>query len=423
MASHAPSLYAATANQFPQQSPLAGDTWADVVVVGGGLTGLSTALAAAEAGHKVVLLEAQRIGWGASGRNGGQLIPGLRKGAVELVAMFGEEKARDLLTLANSAGGKVRDLIAHHAIQCDLRDGHFYAAVKPSHLRHMEEEHRLLERLLGYEGGSMVAKGEVADHVATDAYVGGYYDRNGGHIHPLNYALGLAQAAVDAGVHIHEQTAALEMDHGRPVRVKTERGTVYASHGVLACDAFMYSIEPKLARMTMPVANYQVATEVLGHDRIAQMFPSGAAVADSRFVLNYYRPSGDHRLIFSGGEKYTPTPPADIEAFVRPHLESVFPQLRGVGVDFAWGGIVGVTMNRLPQFGRIGNSYYAHGWSGHGLMLTTLAGDMIVQAMHGGAANFDLFASLPAKPFPGGRLLRYPLYVAAMLSFALRDRL
>lgn len=423
MAAHAPSLYAATANSFPDLPPLTADTWADVVVIGGGLTGLSAALAAAETGRKVVLLEANRIGWGASGRNGGQMIPGLRKGAVELAAMFGEGKARELLSLANSAGSRVRERIAKHNIRCDLRDGHFYAAVKPSHLRHMEEEMALLERWFGDQNGEMVGKGSVADLVATDAYVGGYYDRNGGHIHPLNYALGLAQAALDAGVHIHENSAVLEMDHGRPVRARTEQGTVFASHGVLACDALMQSVEPKLARMTMPVANYQVATEVLGPDRIAQLFPSGTAVADSRFVLNYYRPSGDHRLIFSGGEKYTPTPPRDVEAFVRPHLEQVFPQLRGVGIDYSWGGIVGVTMNRLPQFGRIGNSYYAHGWSGHGLLLTTLAGEVISQAMHGGAANFDLLASIPSRPFPGGRLLRHPLYVAGMLWFALRDRL
>lgn len=423
MEPHAPSLYAATANDFPELAPLQGDTWADVVVVGGGLTGLSAALAAAERGQKVVLLEAKRVGWGASGRNGGQMIPGLRKGAVELTKMLGEDKARDLLTLANSAGERVRGRIAKHNIQCDLRNGHFHAAVKPSHLREMEEELAALERLLGDQDGEMVGKGGVADHVATDAYVGGYYDRSGGHIHPLNYALGLAQAALDAGVYIHEQTPVVTMDHGSPVRAITESGTVYASHAVLACDAFMYSIEPKLARMTMPVANYQVATEVLGPERIAELFPSGAAVADSRFVLNYYRPSNDHRLIFSGGEKYTPAPPADIEAFVRPHLEGIFPLLNGVGVDYAWGGIVGVTMNRLPHFGRIGKSFYAHGWSGHGLLLTTLAGELMAEAMHGSAVGFDRFAALPTRPFPGGRLLRNPLYVAGMLWFALKDRL
>lgn len=423
MTAHAPSLYAATANPFPPQPALSGDRLTDVVVIGGGFAGLSAALHAAEAGFKVVLLEANRIGWGASGRNGGQMIPGLRWSAPDLVDRFGEERARQLLGVAYEAVARVRGRIAVHGIECDHRVGHFQAAAKPSHLENMRRELATLERLIDYEGADVVERADVGHYVASDRYHGGLYDRNGGHLHPLNYALGLAKAALAAGVEIHESTPVLTVDHGTPVRAETGRGTVTAKHAVLACDAFMESISPDLARMTMPVANYNVATERLGEERMKALFPTGAAVSDSKFVLNYYRPSADHRLIFGGGEKYSPRPPDDVAGFVRPYLESVFPQLKGVKIDYAWGGLVGVTMNRLPHFGRIGNSFYAHGWSGHGVLMTTLAGELIADAMRGTAERFDLFASLPNKPFPGGPLLRHPLYVAGMLWFALKDRL
>lgn len=423
MTAHAPSLYAATANPFPPQPRLSGDVDADVVVVGGGFAGLSAALNTAEAGFKVILLESERIGWGASGRNGGQMIPGLRWSATEIAKRFGDDRARQLLKVANDAASRVRGRIALHGIDCDHRAGHFFAAAKPRDLGEMREELAALERLVDYESAEIVERQDVAKHVASDLYFGGFFDRNGGHLHPLNYALGLAKAALDAGVTIHESTAALAVDHGSPIRVTTERGTVTARFAVLACDAFMGELVPDLGRMTMPVANYNVATEPLGEERIRALFPTGAAVSDSKFVLNYYRPSADHRLIFGGGEKYSPTPPRDVAGFVRPYLERVFPQLEGVKIDYAWGGLVGVTMNRLPHFGRIGNSFFAHGWSGHGVLLTTLAGELIADAMRGTAERFDLFASLPNKPFPGGPLLRHPLYVAGMLWFALRDRL
>lgn len=423
MEPHAPSYYAATAHSSSAQPQLRGAISADVVVVGGGFTGLSAALHAAEAGLSVVLLESQRIGWGASGRSGGQMIPGMRWGAAELAQRFGDDRTRELVGLANLAGDLVKGRIARHGIACDLRQGHFHAAAKPAHLEAMKRELDCLERLLGYEGGRIVSAGDVPQFVASTGYHGGYFDANGGHLHPLNYALGLAQAARDAGVRIFEDSAVIAMDHAGPVIATTALGKVMAVHGVLACDAFMGALDPGLGKMTMPVANYNVATAPLGADRARALIPSGAAVSDSKFVLNYYRLSADGRLIFGGGEKYSPRPPADIEAFVRPYLERVFPQLQGVPIDYGWGGMVGVTLNRLPHFGRIGNSFFAHGWSGHGVLLTTLAGQLIAEAMQGTAARFDLFASLPVQPFPGGALLRHPLYVAGMLYYALRDRL
>ena len=423
MGSHAPSYYAATANPFPDQPRLAGEVQADVVVVGGGFTGLSAALHCAEAGFSVALLEAGQIGCAASGRNGGQLIPGLRWGAVELAERFGEDKTRRLLEVANSAGDLVRGRIARHAIACDLRQGHFHAAVKPAHLEDMRRELAMLERLTGYRGAAIVERDGVADQVAGGDYLGGLFDASGGHFHPLNYALGLAGAALAAGVRIFEHSPVTAIEHGAPVIATTAGGRVTARHGVLACDTMMDSIDRSLGRMTMPIANYNVATLPLSPERARALIPSGAAVSDSRFVLNYFRLSADNRLIFGGGEKYTRRPPADVAGFVRPYLEKIFPQLKGVGIDHAWGGMVGVTLNRLPHFGRIGNSFFAHGWSGHGALLTTLAGKLIAEAMQGSAGGFDLFAALPHRPFPGGPLLRHPLSVLGMLWYALRDRL
>lgn len=423
MPPYPPSYYAASANPFPPQPRLAGEVRADVVVVGGGYTGLSAALHAAEAGFSVVLLEAARIGFGASGRNGGQMIPGLRWSAADLVGTFGRDHTRRLLQLANLAGDRVRGRIARHGITCDLKAGHFQAAAKPSHLDAMKRELDLLHDLLGYEGAQIVERSGVHAHVASDCYYGGFYDANGGHLHPLNYALGLAEAALGAGVRLFEDTRAVAVEDRAKVAVTTDGGCVMADFAVLACDTAIGAIDTQLGRMTMPVANYNVATVPLAPEVAAALIPTGAAVADSKFVLNYYRLSADNRLIFGGGEKYTPAPPPDIAGFVRPYLEQVFPQLAGVQIEYGWGGLVGVSLNRLPQMGRRGNVFHAHGWSGHGVLLTTLAGELIAEAMKGTAERFDLLANLPGKPFPGGRLLRQPLYVAGMLWFALKDRL
>lgn len=421
--SHAPSYYAASANPFPAQPRLQGEEEADLVVVGGGFTGLSAALHAAEAGFKVVLLEARRIGWGASGRNGGQMIPGLRWGAADLIKAFGVSRARDLVVLAGSARDAVVGRIERHAIACDYRPGHFTAAAKPAHLDAMKQELDDLQRLTSYPQAAVISAGDVGKFVASPLYHGGLFDGRGGHLHPLNYALGLAQAALQAGVRIFEDSGVITLDGTGPVVAKTAGGQVKARYGLLATDTEIGQLAPCLGAMTMGIANYNVATAPLGDAQARALIPSLAAVADSKFVLNYYRLSADGRLIFGGGEKYTPRPPADVAGFVRPYLEQVFPQLEGVGIDYAWGGMVGVTLNRLPQLGRRGDLFHAHGWSGHGVLLTTLAGQLMAEAMRGHAERFDLFAALPAQPFPGGPLLRHPLSVLGMVYYALKDRL
>lgn len=423
----APSYYAATANPWTTQPPLAGEASADVVIVGGGFTGLAAALHAAEAGFSVVLLEAERIGWGASGRNGGQMIPGLRWGVDDLVSALGRTRAKAVLDLAHLGASRVRGRIARHGIACDLRSGHLQAAAKPAHYDALAREAEAIAALVGYDTLALVPRRRMASHVGSPLYFGGLHDANGGHIHPLNYALGLAQACRDAGVRICEGSRVTRIDEGAQIVAHTPGGTVRARFAVLGTDTEIGALDRKLGAMTVGIANYNVATAPLGAT-IAELFPSGAAVSDTKFVLNYYRPSADGRLIFGGGEKYSPRPPADIAGFVRPHLERVFPQLTGVGIDYAWGGMVGVTLNRLPDLGRSpihkgGNVFHAHGWSGHGVLLTTLAGELIAQAMAGTAERFDVFASLPKRRFPGGPLLARPLATLGLVYYALRDKL
>jgi len=411
------SYYAATATPFAACPPLTGEVEADLVVVGGGATGLSAALHAAKAGLSVVLLEGGRIGWGASGRNGGQIIPGLRKGAAELVAMLGAERAKALFDVALEARDLVAGLIADYAIDCDLK-----LTVKASDLPHFEAEVRCLEEVMGYRDAAFLDAAAARALVDTP-YHGGLVDRRGGHMHTLNYTLGLARAAAGAGVTLHEQSPAVALEQGGGrVRVVTASGAVInARHAVLAGDALLNGLCGRVNSRIMPVANYVVATAPLADP--AALIPSDVAVSDSRFVVNYYRLTADGRLLFGGGERYTPDPPADMAAFVRPHLEATFPQVRGVAIDYAWGGLVSVTMTRLPHIGREGEVLFAHGYSGMGVILSTLAGKLLVEAIGGEASRFDQFAALEPAAFPGGTALRGPLHVLGMLWYALRDRI
>jgi len=418
------SYYAATAHPMPATPPLHGRIDSDLCIVGGGFTGLSAALRAAEHGLRVVVLEKETPGHGASGRNGGQLIPGLRWDARTLVATLGRERGKALFELAVSARDRVHDRIRRHGIACDLVSGHVQLAWKPLHYKDMADEAACLTDIMDYKGHRLIAPDAIADHVASDCYHGGLFSSLGGHFHPYNYAIGLARAVTESGVTIHGHGAvsAVHRDGNRTI-VATQHGQVRAREVILACDTGMASVDRKLARFAMPILNYNIATAPLGAERAAALMPSNAAASDSRFVLNYFRLSADHRLIFGGGEKYTPRVPADIAGFVRPYLETVFPQLRDVAIDYQWGGAVGVSRSRLPHLGRKGSVWFAHGFSGHGALLTTLAGELIADRIAGIDKGFDQFASLPAKPFPGGALLRGPLHVLGMLWYAMRDRL
>ncbi len=415
------TYYAATANAWETQPRFVGDQEYDVAVIGGGFTGLSAALACAEKGLKVVLLEAKTIGFGASGRNGGQLIPGLRWSMQEIDAEFGRERAKAIFDLAWSAVERVNDRIAEHDIHSDLKSGHLEAAYKPAHFDHMQREAAFLAREFGWDSVEIVQPVDMSQHIDGGNYHGGIYDRKGGHFHPLNYALGLAKAALKAGVEIYENTPVRIVFDIQGTELITPEGILNADAAIVATDAWIGDIVPELGRYTVPIMNYNIATAPLP-DADA-LLPTDAAIADSRFVLNYFRLSADKRLIFGGGEKYVQTPPTDIGAFVRKHMAAVFPSLANTPIDYAWGGAVAVTGNRLPHMGRKGNIFYAHGFSGHGALVTTLAGELMAEAVVGTMERFDVFASLPHSRFPGGKWLARPLATLGLLYYAMRDRL
>jgi len=422
---HARSWYLATARGLAGFPALDGATTADVCVVGAGYTGLSTALHLAERGYSVVLLESRLVGWGASGRNGGQMGTGQRRDEDELEARFGRDAARQLFDLGLAARDLVRDLIFRHAIDCDLTPGQILCAAKPGHATALAARAGKLARDYGYDRQQVLSPAALRRIVDSPLYHGGIRDEGAAHLHPLNFALGLAGACARAGVRLHEHTTVTGHAASGPgtIRVQTTRGDVTARFLVLACNGYLGSLEPRIADRIMPINNYLVATAPLGASA-GQLIADPACVHDTLFVVNYFRLSRDGRLLFGGGENYTRHFPRDIAAFVRRPLTRVFPQLADVPLEYAWGGTLAITLNRLPHLGRLApNVYFAQGYSGHGVATATLAGQLMADAVAGTAGRFDVFARLPPPPFPGGTLLRWPAQVLGMLWFALRDRL
>ena len=418
------SYYAATANPHGTYPRLTESIRADVCVVGGGFTGLSAALNLAERGFKVALIEANRIGWGASGRNGGQINTGLRKSPQALIARFGKARGKALFDLAEEARGIIWERVERHGIACDLRHGNMLLASKPGDIAWMEEEIACFERDMHYAKAKLLDRNAIKSEIASDLYFGGIKDSGGGHLHPLNYALGLAEACQAAGVQLFEHTAATRIeDSGAKVTVVTGSGRIEADHAVLGCNAYLGGLEPRIAGKIMPIANFVIATEPMPEAEAHALIPSGACACDTKFVVSYYRVTADNRMLFGGGERYSTAEPADIPGFVQPYMLDVFPQLANKRIDYGWGGMLAITMLRLPQLGRIGRIYYAHGYSGMGVAITGVAGKLIAEAMAGTAERFDVFSKIEHKTFPGGTLLRHPLLVLAMLWYVLRDKL
>lgn len=418
------TYYAASANPHPRHPALEGEVEADVCVVGGGFTGVSAALHLAERGYRVVLVEAARVGWGASGRNGGQLGTGLRKDVIELEPRLGRARTRVLWDLAAEAMGIVTERIARHGIRCDYRRGNLLAATRERYIPELAAEAELLSAHYGYDGYRMLDRDAVRGIVASDQYCGGRMDTDGGHLHPLNFVLGMAAAAREAGVDIYEDTVVERVDWSDPPVVRSARGQVRSRYVLLCGNAYLGDAEPRIAAKVMPIANHVLATEPLGEARARELIRDDCCVCATKFVVDYYRLSADHRMLFGGGETYSFEEPADIKGFVRRYMLAVFPQLADARIDYAWSGQLAVTMSRLPHFGRLGSTgFFVQGFSGSGVVMTQLAGRLMAEAVAGSAERFDVFASLPHRSFPGGKLLRKPLLVAGMLYYALKDRL
>ena len=421
---HPDSYYHASSNPSTSFEAMDGSCKADVCIIGGGYTGLSSAYHLAKRGYQVVLLEARKPGWGASGRNGGQLGSGQRMEQTELIELVGEADAKRLWDLAEQAKCLVKGLISGHNIQCDLKPG----IAHPDHKAAYAEDSRhyvdFLRLHYDYDSISYLEKQEMAGLTGSDSYYGGSFDVGAAHLHPLNYALGLADAAVAAGATIYGSTAVERYEEAKPNKVITSRGVVEADTVILACNGYLGKLEPRLASKIMPINNFIAATEPLSTELLQKIIPGDVAIADSRFVVNYYRLSADKRMLFGGGENYRRNFPKDIAAFVRKPMQQVYPELANIDIDYAWGGTLAVTMNRMPHFGRLGNGsiYFAQGYSGHGIAMATLAGKLMSDAVAGEAESFDLFGRLPIPGFPGGALLRWPGLVLGMSYYAMRDR-
>ncbi len=392
-------------------------------MVGAGIAGCSTALHLAERGYKVVLLEAKSIGWGASGRSGGQVLPGFASGQRKLEQQVGQAHARRMWDISCEGVELIRRRVAEHDIDCDVHWGQLQVAIKARQRTELMHELDELRSRYGYTSMHMLERAEVQALLDTQRYCAGLYDARAGHLHPLNYTLGLADAARRAGVTIYERSNVTGLDRGDPATVRTAEGQVRARFVALCCNAYG-ELNRGLRARIMPVGTYIVATEPLGEARMRSLLRKNLAVTDVNFVLDYFRRSADARLLFGGRVSYSGRDAFDTAQATRRRMLRVFPQLRDVRIEYAWGGFVDITMSRAPDFGRLmPNVYYLQGFSGHGIALTGIAGQLVAESIAGQAERFDLFAQLEHRNFPGGKWLRMPALVLAMAWYRLRDLL
>jgi gamma-glutamylputrescine oxidase len=419
------SYFEASVARAPAFPALEGAVAADVCVVGGGYSGLAVALELAERGYEVVLLESERLGWGASGRNGGQICTAFASGMGAIESALGREDARRLFDLAEEAKEIIRQRVRDHAIDCELAWGYFHGAHKAHQLGDLARMQAAWAGDYGYDGTTLATGSEaVGAYVRTAAYAGGLFDPGAGHLHPLAYCLGLGRAAAAAGVRIFEGSRVVSIEQGEKVELTTPGGRVRAQFAVLCANAYLGNLVPALRSRIMPVGTYIAATAPLGAARARRLIPGNAAIADCNFVLNYYRLSADHRMLFGGRVSYSTLMPPNLLRQLRGKMREVFPELAEVRFDYTWGGYVAITIARTPHIGRLGASlYFAQGFSGQGVALTGIAGRVIAEMIAGQAERFDLMARLPHRPFPGGRLLRTPILALAMLWYRLRDLL
>jgi gamma-glutamylputrescine oxidase len=428
----APSYYIASAGSAgdpaPGRGPLQGDTLADVGVVGGGIAGCSAALHLAERGLKVALLEANTVGYGASGRSGGQTIFGLAVGQDKLVAQIGAADARRLFDFSIEALELTQSLIKRYAIACDYRPNHLHVAIKTRQVRELSDWVHELHDQYDYRSVRFLDRDALQAHLRSERYLAGVLDTRSGHLHPLKYTLGLARAAESQRAQIFEHSRALRYSGGAAagdeIRVETDAGVLRCKHLVLCGNAYLGGLAPALARRILGVGTYVIASEPLGAERAAALLPSDAAVADINWILDYFRLSADRRLLFGGRVSYSKIQPPRLAESMRRRMARVFPSLRNLRVDYAWGGLLDITRSRAPDFGRLApNVYYVQGFSGHGMTLAAMAGRLVAEAITATAERFDVFTRIPHRDFPGGALLRRPSLVLAMLYYRLKDLL
>jgi gamma-glutamylputrescine oxidase len=416
------SYYAASANPAPARPHLQEPVQTDVCIIGAGYTGLSSALFLLEHGFSVTVLEAARVGFGASGRNGGQIVNSYSRDIDVIEKTVSAGHAQLLGNMAFEGGRIIRDRVSRYNIQCDLKDGGIFAALTAKQMDHLQAQQRLWERY-GNTQLELLDQPRIRQSVNCEQYIGGLLDMSGGHIHPLNLALGEAAAVESLGGRIYEQSAALRIDRGVNPVVHTASGQVRAKFVIVAGNAYLGNLVPELAAKSMPCGTQVITTAPLSDELAHSLLPQDYCVEDCNYLLDYYRLSADKRLIFGGGVVYGARDPANIEAIIRPKMLKAFPQLKDVKIDYAWTGNFLLTLSRLPQVGRLGdNIYYSQGCSGHGVTYTHLAGKVLAEALRGQAERFDAFAGLPHYPFPGGQLLRTPLTALGAWYYSLRDR-
>ena len=420
---HIDSFYAVSVARVAEQPSLDRDHSAKVCVVGGGLTGLSLALELAARDIDVVLLEARRLGWAASGRNGGQALAGFTGEMANLRRLVGAETARALWDMSVEGVALIEERCAEHEIDCDLRHGTLTAITSE---RNLAAHAAWCDSMAayGYDHLELLDRAGIRGEIASDRYCGGVLDSHGRHLNPLKYCLGLARAAIKAGVTVYENSPVTRVDPGAPLSVHTRRGIVKADHVVLAGNAYLGGLNAAAHRRIMPVTSYVCATESLGETRVRALIPNDYAICDDRHVLDYYRLSPDHRLLFGGAASYSARTPTALRAFMRRRVLCVFPQLGDVGFDHAWSGKLAITRNRFPDLGVLGANFtYAQGYSGHGLAFSGIAGRTLAAAILGDRRDFEALASIPHKPFPGGQRFRTPLLVLGQLWYRLKDAL
>ncbi len=419
---HTGSYYAATVGDVTEFAPLTGHQTADVCVIGAGFTGISTALHLAERGYNVHVIEANRVGWGASGRNGGQMIGGIA-GEKEIARQFGRDADEVFRELRWAGHDIIRERVQTYGIQCDLKSGYLDVAIKKRHLLDFQSDYERLQRDDFPFETRLLSREETRATIGTDAYIGALLNMGNGHLHPLKLCVGEARAAVSLGATIYEQSPVLRIEHGTRPTVITANGRVEADAVVIAGNAY-HALEKKLRGIMFPVNSFIIATQPLPDEIVAAINPMDLAVCDPNFVLEYYRLSADKRLLFGGRCNYFGSDPKVIEKNLRPRMLKIYPALKNVAIDYAWGGTIGVPLNRAPLLGRISPSvFYCQGYSGHGVNVTHLAGRIMADAVAGTVEQFDLFANTKALKVPGAHWLRKPMVALGILYYQVRDRL